>query len=218
MVLDKATFPIVAVFAIFYKIIFNPDILQQKGIFDCLTNNMNTKVNKNRGKSETAFRELVQDHGDRIYNLALMKCGQVTLAEDITQETFIRVFKGINNFRGQAQLSTWIYRIALNVCHTVLKKESKNMSTMTDIRIVSELVAENSDVEALFVEQSQKQQIRQAIATLPPQQSDSITLFYLREFKYSEVAEIMNIPINTVKSHIRRAKENLRNILQEDKS
>ena len=57
--------------------------------------------------------------------------------------------------------------------------------------------------------------IRKAILNLPRQQSDVITLYYLREFKYAEVAEIMEIPINTVKSHLRRAKENLREIFQE---
>ena len=77
------------------------------------------------------------------------------------------------------------------------------------------LIDEGSDIKDQFDEQVKKNSIHKAIASLPHKQSDAITLYYLKEFQYSEVAEIMNIPINTVKSHLRRAKENLRQILQE---
>jgi RNA polymerase sigma-70 factor, ECF subfamily len=167
--------------------------------------------------TDKEFRLLVKEHGDRVFNLALMKSNQVTLAEDITQETFIRVYKGLHSFRNEAQIGTWIYRIALNVCHTLLMKESRISMPLESFDENDEIgISDDSgDVQKLFQTDSEKYQIRKAIAGLPPKQADAITLYYLREFKYTEVAEIMAIPVNTVKSHLRRAKENLRQILKE---
>ncbi len=174
-------------------------------------------IPKAQNKAEQVFHEIVKDHADRIYNLALMKCNQVTLAEDICQVTFIRVYKGLHNFRDESQLGTWIYRIALNVCHTMIKKESRislNTVPLND-RADLEPIEEHGDVQEIFMRDVQKDEIRRAISALPPLQSDAITLYYLKEFQYSEVADIMNIPLNTVKSHIRRAKVNLRQLLKE---
>ncbi len=176
--------------------------------------NMNPKAQR---EADHLFREIVKDHGSRVYNLALMKCNQIALAEDISQETFIRVYKGLQNFRDDSQLGTWIYRIALNVCHTMIKKESQLSSRMIAMEDRADIEPEelNSDVQDIFIKDVQKDQVRQAISGLPPLQSDAITLYYLKEFQYTEVAKIMDIPLNTVKSHIRRAKANLKLLLME---
>jgi RNA polymerase sigma-70 factor (ECF subfamily) len=176
------------------------------------------KMNPNTQKKlEHRFQDLVKLHSDRIYNLALMKCNQVTLAEDICQQTFIRVYKGLPRFRDEAQIGTWIFRIALNVCNSMIKKESLLSARTVPLedRTDMEPVEMDSDVQEIFIRDQQKDGIRKAISALPPLQSDAITLYYLKEFQYTEVAEIMNIPINTVKSHIRRAKSNLRTLLME---
>ncbi len=182
-----------------------------------LSINMINMITNRSSKIEQTFQEIVRDHSDRIYNLALMKSNQTTLAEDICQVTFMRVYKGLGNFRNDSQLGTWIYRIALNVCHTMISREARNSLNMVslDDREDLELVEEKGDVEAIFYQDVQKNQIRQAISNLPKLQSDAITLYYLKEFQYSEVADIMEIPLNTVKSHIRRAKQNLRKLLLE---
>ncbi|MBC8376026.1 MAG: RNA polymerase sigma factor [FCB group bacterium] len=176
--------------------------------------NMIPRVQK---EADLIFREIVKNHGDRIYNLALMKCNQVELAEDICQETFIRVHKGLKNFRDESQLGTWIYRIAINVCHTMIKKESRlsdNLIPLND-RPDLEPIEEHGDAGEIFLRAVQKDQIRQAISALPTLQSDAITLYYLKEFQYTEVADIMDIPLNTLKSHIRRAKAKLKLLLME---
>jgi len=167
--------------------------------------------------TDEEFRLLVKEHGDRVFNLALMKSYQVTLAEDITQETFIRVYRGLHSFRNEAQIGTWIYRIALNVCHTLLMKESRITKPLESYDESGEVMIsdDSADVHELFQADSEKLLIRKAIAALPRKQADAITLYYLKEFKYTEVAEIMGIPINTVKSHLLRAKEKLRQILKE---
>lgn len=191
--------------------------VQQNVIFMGLSINMINMITNRPSKIEQTFQEIVRDHSDRIYNLALMKSNQVTLAEDICQVTFMRVYKGLGSFRNESQLGTWIYRIALNVCHTMISKEARvsvNMVSLDDREDI-ELVEDKGDVEALFYQDVQKNQIRQAISHLPRLQSDAITLYYLKEYQYTEVADIMEIPLNTVKSHIRRAKQNLHKLLLE---
>ena len=178
---------------------------------------MTNMIPRAQKKADHIFKEIVRDHSSRIYNLALMKCNQVTLAEDISQEIFIRVYKGLRNFRDESHIDTWIYRIALNVCHTMIKKESQLSSKMITLGDRADLEPEeiDSDVQDIFMKDVEKNQIRDAVSALSPLQSDAITLYYLKEFQYTEVADIMDIPLNTVKSHIRRAKANLKQILME---
>jgi len=163
------------------------------------------------------FRELVSEHADRIYNLALLKSNHPSLAEDICQETFIRVYKGLPAFRQQAQLGTWIYRIALNVCSTLITREARQANREIDLNLDGEHEHPSPDepVEDQYFREVRAEEVRRAIAALPVKQADAITLYYLKEFQYLEVAEIMELPLNTVKSHIHRAKQTLRTLLQE---
>lgn len=188
--------------------------MQQSDPFFGLSINM---INMNSTVSEDLFHSIVVEHSDRIYNLALMKSNQAALAEDICQETFMRVYKGLANFRSESQLGTWIYRIALNVCNTMIKKESLLSGPVIplDERPDLEPQGEDGNVEDIFFKDVRGEEVRRAISALPSLQSDAITLYYLQEFQYSEVAEVMDVPLNTVKSHIRRAKQNLRKLLME---
>ena len=218
MVLDFDLSGFVAVVASFsLKILFFVSLQQIEPLLG-LNINMSKMISKIQAKTDQAFHEIVRNHSDNIYNLALMKSNQITLAEDICQETFIRVYKGLHSFRQEAQMATWVYRIALNVCHTIMKKELKlqQREIKSDYYDVSEFVDEDSDVQIIHSRLTRKESIRKAISSLPPLQADAITLYYLKDFQYTEVAEIMNIPMNTVKSHLRRAKENLRKLLPEE--
>lgn len=216
MVLDRHFNQIVAAVLIFFleKNIFLK--VQQNVIFQGLINDMKASISHVVENRELLFQKLVRTHSDRIYNLAMMRCNQPSLAEDICQVTFMRAYKGLEKFRGEAQLGTWLYRIALNVCHSMIKQESKHSNMLSiDEQDEMELEAEGVNVEADFYNEIQRDQIRQAIASLSRVQSDAITLYYLKEYQYTEVAKIMDIPLNTVKSHIRRAKVNLQSILME---
>ena len=166
---------------------------------------------------EVKFRNLVQEHGDRIYNLALMRSNRRHLAEDITQETFIRVYKALGSFRGESEIGTWIFRIAINVCNSTLTREGRYPVSESEFADSHELTGLEStgSAEQEFMSVSRNEIIRKSIQRLPENQAQAITLYYLNEYQYTEVAEIMQIPLNTVKSHIRRAKESLRSILKE---
>ncbi len=170
------------------------------------------------GELKARFDLLVREHFDRIYNLALMRCNRPDLAEDMTQETFIRAYKGLRAFRGDAQVSTWLYRIAINVCHSMMKKESRYVLPDENLQEDRNTVFQPDpapSAETEYFKQQQKIQLRLAIQQLPRAQADALTLYYLREYDYREVAEIMKLPMGTVKSHLHRAKNNLKRILSE---
>lgn len=216
--LDNNPLSNVAVNPKFVKDFIQSPLLQHFFHKQGLMVNMSNMALENKLDIDRVFRELIRTHGDRIYNLALLKSNQITLAQDICQETYLRVYKGLPRFRNDAQLGTWIYKIALNVCHTILKKESRitKHTIAYDTENGFQSIDHESDVQELFLKDSTKSAVRRAISALPAAQSDAITLYYLHEFQYTEVAEIMNIPINTVKSHLRRAKEKLRELIPED--
>ena len=167
------------------------------------------------GSLADAYDACVRDHFDYVFNLALLRCGDRPLAQDITQEVFIRVYKGLSTFRHEAQLSTWIYRITMNVCHSLIKKEGtyqKRLDEMDPGMPIHGSTA--SDPEEQFIKQSRQEQVRAAIQELTPAQADVITLYYIREYDYAEIAEILQMPMGTVKSHLYRAKQALKHRLE----
>jgi len=171
---------------------------------------------KSQSANDQIFKQLVIDHGDKIYNLALLRSNNLDMAQDICQETFIRAYKGLPNFRDDSQIGTWLYRIALNVCHTTLAKERHRSRLSVDLNDKDiELADEDGSIEDEFFDRVRNEQLREAIKRLPQHQADAITLYYLKEFQYAEVAKIMDLPLNTVKSHLRRGKANLKTLLTE---
>lgn len=167
--------------------------------------------------STSAFNACVRDHFDYVYQLALMRSGNRTLAQDITQETFIRVHKGISAFRQDAQLSTWIYRITMNVCHTYLKKESAHQmrQTLTELEHTIHQT-QSPNPEDILIAEDRKTMVWAAIQTLTPAQADVITLYYLKEYDYTEISEILQMPMGTVKSHLHRGKNALKEHLEKE--
>lgn len=167
------------------------------------------------GTLADAYDACVRDHFDYVYNLALLRSGDRALAQDISQEVFIRVYKGLPNFRHDAQLSTWIYRITMNVCHTILKRESTYRQKIDEADPGLPIHGtESPDPAELAMAESRKDQVRAAIQQLSPNQADVITLFYLKEHDYAEIAAILDMPMGTVKSHLHRAKQALKQILE----
>ncbi|MCD4728623.1 MAG: RNA polymerase sigma factor [Pirellulales bacterium] len=164
----------------------------------------------NQGVSETAFSRLVEEYGRQVYNIALFTVQNQMLAEDITQEVFIRIHRYLDRFRGEAKLSTWIFRITKNCCLNYLKKE-KRCREMGELP--EDLPAEDSpDVDIIQAEK--RTLVRRAVGKLPYEQRLAIALYYFHERSYTEVATLMELPLNTVKSHLRRAKLALAQMLQ----
>lgn len=165
------------------------------------------------GDHQAAFRELLAAHGKAIYNVALFTLNDEVMAEDATQEVFIRIWRGLKGFKAQAKLASWIYRITKNVCYDYLKKRRPE-------RLEEDgegALADNGQLgpEGEYLAGQQHLAVRRAVARLPERQRMAITLHYFHQRSYEEVAEIMEQPLGTVKSYLHRAKASLAGALKE---
>jgi RNA polymerase sigma-70 factor (ECF subfamily) len=168
-----------------------------------------------------AFDELVRLYERRIFNFALRLSGNHHDAEDITVETFIRVFNAIANFRGDATFSTWLFRIAHNVFLDMRKKERAHPHTsLQDVLELdeSEVTRQVEDPgplpEQLAEDAELSQLLRRAINELPDYQKTMVLLYHTQNKSYEEIAEIMHLPIGTVKSRLNRARIALKSKLE----
>lgn len=156
------------------------------------------------GQHEKAFRMLVEIHGKTVYNIALYTLNDEDLAEDITQEVYIRIYRNLHKFKGDSKLTTWIYRIVKNVCYDHAKKRS-----LVPMDELSE--PDLRDEEYLSPEEGaamswRHEELRDAVEKLPLKQRIAITLYYFQDKSYEDIAAIMDMPLNTLKSHLHRAK------------
>lgn len=168
-----------------------------------------------RAGSLVAFEELVLRYEKKIYNYCFRMTNNEQDAEDLTQEVFIRVYKNLKSFKGNSHFSTWVYRIAHNICidrYRRLKIPSISLSTggfgEEDKEI--EIASEELTPEDAVITREQQEMIMKCIAMLKPQYRSAIVLRDIQNYSYEEIARIMDIPIGTVKSHISRARSALR--------
>jgi len=162
--------------------------------------------------SHDAFAVLVEDHQRYVYNLALRVVKDENEALDLTQETFVRAWTALPNFRGQSQFRTWLYRIVTNLCYNRLPNLRRSLNDLGD-----DVMAELSEVPSTFANpvsefefNETRKHLHQAVESLDENYRLLITLRYQSELSYEEIASTLNLPLGTVKTGIFRAKEQLR--------
>ena len=167
-----------------------------------------------------AFDVLVRRYEKRVFNCALRIAGNYNDAADVAQEAFIRAFNSIQTFRGDAYFTTWIYRIVTNVYLDERKKSKSHRLTSLDEYIeldensVSrQIVDEGPGPEEIVEGKERARALQAAISSLPDYQRIILTLYSFHHRSYDEMAEILNLPIGTVKSRLNRARLALAEIL-----
>lgn len=161
------------------------------------------------GRDQRAFAELVRRHEGKVRGLLLRLTSSPVVADDLGQETFLRAFRGLEHFEGRARFSTWIYRIAYNVFLNY-KTRTKQFGALPEGLLErraaprDEMAPERHDL---------RHDLDLAMAALPDRYRAVITLYYLQELSYPEIAECLELPLGTVKTHLHRAKRLLRDEL-----
>jgi RNA polymerase sigma-70 factor, ECF subfamily len=148
------------------------------------------------------FDQVMEAHEDRVFSVCLRILGDRETALDATQDTFLTVFRKAAQFQGKSALGTWIYRIAVNTCYDHLRKAKRRPTTS---------LPENTDpadptAEELVVAAGLRPEIERALATLSSDFRSVIVLSDLHGLPLPEVAEILDIPVGTVKSRVFRAR------------
>ena len=153
-----------------------------------------------------AFAELLRRHQSKVRGLLLRLAGDRALADDLAQETFLRAYRGLVGFAGRARFSTWLYRIAYNVYLNHRARVRQHASLPEGFE--GGAAAPESSMSAARADL--RRDLEAAIAGLPDRYRAVVMLHYLEDVSYPEIAEILDLPLGTVKTHLHRAKRLLR--------
>lgn len=172
-------------------------------------------------KSETAFRTLVDQYKDRVYNTCLGLLQNPEEAEEAAQDVFIEVYKSVDKFRGEAKLSTWMYRIATTKSLERIRKQKTQkrfafFQSLTggdkDYETTSHATFEHPGV--LLENKEQAQTLFNTIKTLPENQRIAFTLHKVEGLPYQEIAEVLGTSVSSVESLMFRARKSLQQKLK----
>ena len=172
-------------------------------------------IRKARDGDTEAFAELVGLHERFVYNLALRTLGNPDEAADMAQEAFIRAWRALAEFRGQAQFRTWLYRIVLNLCLNRVPRLRREINNLTQDEMIDlPESSSNTNNPVTSLEQSElRAHLHHEIDKLPEQYRLLVSLRYQHELSYEEIAALVGLPIGTVKTGLFRAKARLREAL-----
>jgi RNA polymerase sigma-70 factor (ECF subfamily) len=165
-----------------------------------------------------AFEQIVTTYEKKVYNMALRYTGDPEDALDICQEVFLRVYRFLPKYRGESTLSTWIYRITMNVCHDTAGNKTNIYELSLDSgpgddEQTTEIADLRYDPEKELEKKHTRQLVQQAISMLDSDHRDVIIMRDINGLSYDEISNVLNISTGTVKSRISRAREKLKNFL-----
>jgi RNA polymerase sigma-70 factor (ECF subfamily) len=162
---------------------------------------------------EQAFRELVDRYKDLVFGVIARSSVDRSRVEDLAQEVFLRIHRGLPYFRGEAKLTTWIFRIVLNL----LSQEGEKRRAVREVALDDDVPAHVPQVrDRAIADLELRDRLDKALAKLPPHYRLLVAGHYLDEVTYEDLAEALDIPIGTVKTHLHRAKKQLRELLETD--
>lgn len=165
-----------------------------------------------RGETN-AFEILVRRHERTIFNLVYRMLGDYDEAAEISQEVFLSAFRAVGQFRGEANFSTWLYRIALNHASTRRKSLGSRQQKIVSMEKADPLSDPLPGPPELFEKQEVRERVQSALKQLDPEDAAVILLRDLQDVPYDEVARVLEIPVGTVKSRLHRARQALKSRL-----
>ncbi|MBM7578495.1 RNA polymerase sigma factor SigW [Jeotgalibacillus terrae] len=178
------------------------------------------RIQQVRKGDQDAFGEIVELFKDRVYHVCFRMLGNRHEAEDIAQEAFIRAYTNIHTFDIDRKFSTWLFRIATNLCIDRIRKKKPDyyldaeVSGTDGLTMYSQVETDDplpeEEVESMELQES----IQKEISRLPDKYRSVIVLKYIEELSLKEISEILELPIGTVKTRIHRGREALRKQLR----
>jgi RNA polymerase sigma-70 factor, ECF subfamily len=169
-------------------------------------------IERCRTGDDAAFGELIDRYKDLVYGLIYRMIADRSTVDDLAQEVFLKVHRGLPYFRGEARLSTWIYRIVQNVCSQARARRMPEVPM--DEGDPDRPPREPGGSDAAFADLELRDRLDKAIAQLPEKYRMLIAAHYLDGVQYEALAEALDMPLGTVKTHLYRAKRQLRELLE----
>ena len=163
-------------------------------------------VARSRGGDLDSFNQLILRWERPIYALAYRVIGREEDARDVCQETFLRAFRALPGFRGQAKFSSWIYRIALNLCRDWIRRQRRTpvVQMPEDAEAVERMAVRDpvESIEDLVARKELSAVVAEAMAVLPEEQRTAIILKEYHGMTFQEIAELQGCPLSTVKTRV----------------
>ena len=164
---------------------------------------------------EQLFRDLVSRHQRRLYNFVLKNIGNPSDAEEIAQQAFVEAAASLRTFRGESELSSWLYGIAMNLVRNHLSRAPHRRYTIEDESVLETHVSPDAGPLTRLESARMLESLRRELDELPPDMRDVLLLVAVEDLSYEEAAVMLSIPIGTVRSRVSRARDALRKRLGE---
>jgi RNA polymerase sigma-70 factor (ECF subfamily) len=188
-----------------------------------MSSDLNEKqlIQKAKMGDEKSFESLILGCQSKAYNLAIRYLKNEEDAMDALQESFIKIFRHLNSFKEDSRFDTWVYRIVVNTCNDILRKNSSRKTTDSifrtedDKETVLEIPDSSGAPEEVYDKKEKSEHIMSCMDKLSQDQREIIILRDIQGFSYDEISEILKCSVGTVKSRINRSRLKLREILME---
>lgn len=172
-------------------------------------------VTASKNGDQDAFSLLVQRYQRRVFNLVFRMLQNYEEASEITQEAFLAAWQGLRSFRGEARFSTWLYRIAYNCALKQLETRKREQALHLALQAEQTFAEDEHTGQTAHLEMLDNQEmVQEQLSQLPPKYRIVLILRHLQDMSYEEMAEVLTMPIGTIKTHLFRARNLLKERLQ----
>lgn len=181
---------------------------------------VNKRIKQVKKGDQNAFGEIVEIYKNKVFQLCYRMLGNRQEAEDAAQEAFIRAFINIHTFKQELKFSTWLFRIATNLCIDRIRKKKPDYYLDAEVQgtegltMYSQVASSDPLPEAELESLELQETIQKEILKLPEKYRAVIVLKYIEELSLNEISEILDLPLGTVKTRIHRGREALRQQLR----
>ncbi|MEK4244389.1 sigma-70 family RNA polymerase sigma factor [Psychrobacillus sp. FSL K6-2684] len=167
-----------------------------------------------REEKDYILEKMMIEYGNELVRLAFSYVKDTETAKDMVQNTFIKCYKNLDSFRFDAQIKTWLFRITINECKDHLKSWNyKMVQVKSFINETAKSILPST--EKTVIDKYNNEELKDTIFSLPKVYLEVVYLYYYDSFTTEEIAEVLDIPVNTVKTRLRRAKQRLESMIKE---
>ncbi|WP_342578016.1 sigma-70 family RNA polymerase sigma factor [Psychrobacillus sp. FSL K6-2843] len=167
-----------------------------------------------REEKDYILEKMMIEYGNELVRLAFSYVKDTETAKDMVQNTFIKCYKNLDSFRFDAQIKTWLFRITINECKDYLKSWNyKMVQVKSFINETAKSILPST--EKTVIDKYNNEELKDTIFSLPKVYLEVVYLYYYDSFTTEEIAEVLDIPVNTVKTRLRRAKQRLESMIKE---
>ncbi|CUB09129.1 ECF RNA polymerase sigma factor SigW [Bacillus cereus] len=163
---------------------------------------------------EDLIDEIMNKYGQEVLQLVYSYVNNKAVAEDLTQDIFVKCYKSLHTYKGNSNLKTWLWRIAINHCKDYLKSWYNKKVIVTEDGFTY-MESQKESVEQIVIQNAEDRELASAVMDLPIKYREVIYLFYYEELSIKEIATVIEVKENTIKTRLKKAKELLKEGLEE---